>query len=63
MLVKQDEKCTICGGSWNLVVDHSHSTGKVRGLLCRICNRNVGWLEKFDTIIKDYLEENGDVYN
>lgn len=49
LLVKQDYKCAICGradsGSKRtrrLAVDHDHSTGVVRGLLCDNCNRAIG---------------------
>jgi hypothetical protein len=44
MLRKQDGKCAICktdkpGGRYKVfMVDHCHETGKVRGLLCHICN-------------------------
>ena len=40
--------CAICGNSQikNLVVDHNHQTGKVRGLLCRSCNLALGNLKE-----------------
>lgn len=34
------QECAICGATKNLVVDHNHVTGEVRGLLCN--NHNVG---------------------
>lgn len=42
MLVEQDGLCPICGEDEELVVDHDHSTGKVRALLCDRCNRALG---------------------
>jgi hypothetical protein len=47
MLLKQDGKCAICrqessGGKGRLHVDHCHTTGKVRGLLCHYCNTMIG---------------------
>lgn len=43
IVVQQDGKCAICGGGPRnnksfLSVDHCHTTGKVRGLLCDDCN-------------------------
>ena len=50
MLKEQDSKCKICKrklhheGSFKEKphVDHCHSTGKVRGLLCGWCNQGIG---------------------
>lgn len=52
MLVQQDGKCAICrnpprGGnhvSHRLHVDHDHTTGRIRGLLCHQCNTGIGFL-------------------
>lgn len=45
----QQNVCAICGGvtknnRWGrtLMVDHCHKTGKVRQLLCDICNKGLG---------------------
>lgn len=40
---RQDFGCAICGDdSVRLCVDHRHSDGKVRGLLCDSCNTGIG---------------------
>lgn len=44
---KQKGKCFICNThqdrlSVALSVDHNHTTGKIRGLLCRRCNQGIG---------------------
>ena len=49
LLVKQDYKCAICGREDNglsnqkqLYIDHCHTKGHVRGLLCYYCNTILG---------------------
>lgn len=51
MLIEQGGKCKICGREILMFgeskhttahVDHDHSTGKVRGLLCQECNTGLG---------------------
>lgn len=49
MLLSQGSKCAICLTPQNdlslmLCVDHDHSTGKIRGLLCHKCNTGIGLL-------------------
>lgn len=45
LMAQQDNKCAICLKECDLVVDHSHVTGKVRQLLCALCNRGIGFLQ------------------
>jgi hypothetical protein len=73
ILESQGYVCAICGKQEvtrhnntdrvrNLAVDHSHSTGKVRGLLCTACNQGLGnFKENLDSLAKamSYLIENG----
>ena len=44
MFSAQSGCCAICGKSQdrNFDVDHNHTTGEVRGLLCTNCNRMIG---------------------
>ena len=48
MLADQNHKCITCGTTepggkhGKFMVDHSHITGKVRGLLCKSCNIALG---------------------
>ena len=61
MCEEQDGKCAICGtedpggnsGVKRFAVDHNHDTGKVRALLCSICNTGLGKFgDKLDLVEK-----------
>lgn len=48
MLAIQGASCAICGatkpgGTGDFHVDHCHSSGAIRGLLCSNCNRGLGY--------------------
>jgi len=51
ILVAQDRKCAICCSEEpgrqdrHFAVDHDHTTGKIRGLLCQKCNCGIGLLK------------------
>jgi hypothetical protein len=57
---KQNGVCAICnlpetvidkGTKRRLAVDHCHSTGKIRGLLCTKCNKGIGLLNDSPEIL------------
>ena len=63
-------RCEICGKTieesvkWNskfapknFCIDHDHNTNKFRGLLCSVCNRQLGWYEKYKDEINRYLNK------
>ena len=58
---KLEGKCQICNKYFKtLCVDHSHKTGKVRGLLCRPCNLAISALMEDKDIMENaikYIEE------
>lgn len=66
---KQNNKCAICFNPETqfrgnrlraLAVDHCHTTGKVRGLLCSDCNTGIGKLKDDPKILQSairYLEK------
>ena len=62
MLEQQDYKCACCGvdnknaGIKGLVVDHNHTTGKIRQLLCHQCNTALGLLKEDINIINNLLK-------
>ena len=65
MAESQEGKCPICKsplllqGMWATHVDHCHSTGTVRALLCHPCNVALGMLEDDPVRIRraaDYIE-------
>lgn len=65
---KQNGLCAICGGEGFelvvgqrilLVIDHCHTTGKVRGLLCHNCNRGIVLMQDNPENLRkaaDYIE-------
>ena len=66
MLLTQNNKCKICGeeftfsGKITAYVDHDHSTGKIRGLLCAHCNSGLGFFNDSTDNLKaaiKYLED------
>lgn len=65
MLVEQGNSCKLCGAHQStlrrrLAVDHCHSTGCVRGLLCDDCNIALGKMkDNIETLQNaiDYLKE------
>ena len=47
MILEQNNKCKICGCDMEEPqVDHNHTTGKVRALLCRPCNTSLGMVKE-----------------
>lgn len=65
MIEIQESKCLICGTHLKdllrgLCVDHCHTTGKVRGLLCHNCNSGLGLFKDNIEFLKSailYLQE------
>lgn len=65
MLEQQGGGCKVCGrtpedNGKRLAVDHNHSTGRIRGLLCDKCNVGLGHLgDSLNRVLKaaEYLAE------
>lgn len=62
-LEKQEHKCAICrceepkgNGNVHFHVDHCHSTGKVRGLLCSSCNTALGNFKDSTELMRKAIE-------
>lgn len=59
MKLDQGGACAICARVLPLVVDHNHTTGAVRGLLCVVCNQAIGMLQESQSVLenaKNYLK-------
>jgi hypothetical protein len=67
-LAQQNGVCEICkrtcSSGKRLAIDHNHSTGKIRGLLCGKCNCGLGmFLDSFELLesasryLKSHLEK------
>jgi hypothetical protein len=55
---RQHGRCAICGekemfGDRRLCLDHSHNTGKIRGLLCSLCNSAIGKLGDDPSVLRN----------
>lgn len=69
MLKAQGGGCAICGRtnpgvSWgrNLHIDHDHSSGRIRGLLCQPCNTSIGKFNDDPALLRKaaaYIEHGG----
>lgn len=62
LLTEQGSRCAICRSLMveEVIVDHDHETGRVRGLLCRPCNSGIGHLGDDPARVRAalaYLEE------
>jgi|VirMetMinimDraft_7_1064189.scaffolds.fasta_scaffold152421_2 hypothetical protein len=65
MLLLQESRCKICDVHQKhcdkrLAVDHCHTTGEVRGLLCQHCNTGLGQFRDNTAFLKEainYLEQ------
>ena len=69
LLEKQNNRCAICastdpkgrksgrgGGVDVFYVDHDHKTGNVRGLLCNICNRTMGYVGENSGVLEEMIK-------
>lgn len=65
-LKEQNYRCAVCltedpgcnqYSVQSFTVDHNHTTGRVRGLLCHNCNRAEGLLQGNAQRLADYLKE------
>lgn len=65
-LRQQNHKCAICSTDETevfkqlLYVDHNHTTGQIRGLLCHPCNAGLGHFKEKEELLdnaKQYLKE------
>lgn len=66
LLEAQEHKCAICGtlecpSGKNFAVDHCHTSGIIRGLLCQFCNTALGKFKDNVSLLEkaiNYLEKN-----
>lgn len=60
MVSIQNNVCFICGRTTikgrSLAVDHNHVTGKIRKLLCDLCNRGLGYFKENITIMEKAIQ-------
>lgn len=61
LLKEQNYSCAICGLDQSrfekaLSVDHCHTSGKVRGLLCQLCNTGLGSFKDNKKVLEKAIE-------
>jgi len=70
ILDRQKGLCAICQKEYkprknrSLAVDHSHHTGKIRGLLCNVCNRGLGYFRDDISVLENAISylKNGNLF-
>jgi hypothetical protein len=56
-MAEQEHSCAICKDPVTVGhVDHDHSTGQIRGLLCRGCNTALGGFKDRPSVILNAFE-------
>ena len=68
-LIEQNGVCSICKNACKsgkkLAIDHCHTSGKVRGLLCTNCNTGIGVFQENNEFLLgaiQYLQEWGNLF-
>src|SRR2546430_2555741 len=56
MIIAQCGACAMCSKHiyQSPRIDHDHKTGAVRGLLCDVCNRALGFIERYGDLANAY---------
>ena len=47
----QEGACLLCGRHTDLVIDHDHETGEIRGALCPPCNTGLDMFKDSTAVI------------
>lgn len=60
LLKSQDHKCAICfneitWGDRKTHIDHCHTTGKIRGILCEQCNKGLGCFKDNENALRNAI--------
>lgn len=53
--LKEIKQCQICASNDTLSIDHDHSTGKIRGVLCRRCNTSLGSFQDSEELLQNAI--------
>lgn len=60
LIEQQNNKCAICEETFEKTrtrhIDHCHTSGKVRGMLCHGCNTAIGLMKESPEILKAALK-------